>query len=167
METFFGSLNPSWIAWKIDATNSLRYVKITAESNISARELFIKNNTLFDAWVKDLDATLAGNSEDVDIFGVYILKDGSVYIGFEIPSEFTINYYFYAPVKPRQNLDITVKVYCYRMRLTDQFSIRFDEQQTSLVEYSNFDNDHPTKIRRVSLEIDRNLKLIEDWPIKP
>ena len=167
METYFGSLNPSWVAWKIDATNSLRHIKIVVESNISARELFIKDDALFDAWVKDLDATLAGSSEDADVFGVYILKDGSVYVGFEIPSEFTTSYYFYAPVKPRQNLDITVKVYCQNKKLTDQFSIRFDEQQTSLVEYSNFDNNHPTKIRRVSLEVDRNLKLIEDWPPKP
>lgn len=167
MMTYIGELKPSWLTWKIDAKGSLRYVKIVIKSSVPVCELLNKNDAFLNAWVPDLESTLLAESDDADVSGVYILKDGSVFIGFEIPSQFTTNYWFYAPVRPQKNLGITIEVYCQRNKLTDRYTIYFDEYQTKLVEYSNFDNDHPTEMRTLPLEVDRNLKLVEDWPPKP
>ena len=167
MMTYIGELKPSWVAWKIDATGSLRYVKIIIRSNVPARKLLKENDAFLNAWVPDLENTLLAESEDADVSGIYILKDGSVFIGFEIPSQFTYSYWFYAPVKPQQNLSITVEVYCQRNKLTDKYTIFFDERQTRLVECLSFDNGRPAEMRTLPLEVDRNLKLVEDWPIKP
>ncbi len=160
MAKYVGQIDPSRVAWKVEASGAERLCKFVIKSNgPTGEQLIDADKDFLEAWVKDLDKTLLGESpNDSKVYGIYILKDGSVFIGFEIPSDFTFSYYFFSPIIPRENLVLTIEVYCESMELINIFGVRVDEQTTELVE------EWPGPATIIPLEVDRRLAFDPVWP---
>ncbi|MBR5621289.1 hypothetical protein IKW75_02305 [Candidatus Saccharibacteria bacterium] len=161
--TYIGNISPELLAWKIEAREALKYVKIVAESSIPVLELLNEDEAFLKAWLPDLEGVFRGDSPDADILGFYILKDGSVYIGFEIQSEFDIPYVLDLLAVPKSGLSLTIDVYCQELKHTDRYVIYYDEKGTRLVEHG-LKGEEVVEIRTIPLNINPNLKLVSKWP---
>lgn len=158
MAKYVGQIDPPRVAWKIEASGAGRLCKFIIKSDVPAHELVDEDKDFLEAWVQDLEKTLLGEGpDDSDVYGIYILKDGSVFIGFEVPSSFMFSYYFFSPVIPRENLVITIEVYCESMKLINRFKIRYDAT-TELIE------EWPGPATIIPLEVDRKLRFDPVWP---
>ncbi len=163
---FIGGISPDLIAWKIEARDALKCVKIVVKSSVPVWELLEEEKKFLEAWVPNLEDVFMGEDFDSDILGVYILKDGGVYIGFEVQSEFIKPHIFYSPVMPQDNLGLTVEVYCQELKLTDHYTVYYDEHSTRLVECALSSNDRPVEMRTIPLDINPNLSFCSNWPEK-